>query len=192
MKFYSYLWLRKDGSPYYAGKGSAKRAFVRGSHNVPPPKDFSRILVFSMASEADAIESEIALIELFGRKDIGTGCLRNFTDGGDGISGLRHSVLSRRKMSAAKKGRPSWNKGRELSAEHRKALSEAQKKRKDSRNLGKHWKLSSEARQAIANGHRGIKFSAERREKLSRAALLREAKKRERKCQTFPSGQTGA
>jgi hypothetical protein len=36
-----------------------------------------------MVSEFEAFESEIALIELFGRKDFGTGCLRNLTDGGD-------------------------------------------------------------------------------------------------------------
>ena len=91
MEFYSYLWLRADGTPYYAGKGKGNRAHIRGSHRLRPPDDNSRILIFPMASEADALESEIALIDLFGRKDLGTGCLRNFTNGGDGVSGHRHS-----------------------------------------------------------------------------------------------------
>ena len=81
MEFYSYLWLRADGTPYYAGKGKGNRAHIRGSHRLRPPDDNSRILIFPMASEADALESEIALIDLFGRKDLGTGCLRNFTTG---------------------------------------------------------------------------------------------------------------
>ena len=86
MKFYSYLWLREDGSAYYAGKGTGRRAYQRAGHHVRPPKDESRIVVFPMMNEAEAFESEIALIELFGRKDLGTGCLRNRSDGGEGVS----------------------------------------------------------------------------------------------------------
>jgi hypothetical protein len=85
MAFYSYLWLRKDGTPYYAGKGSGNRAYRRHAHNqgLQPPSDSSLILVFPMANEAEAFESEIALIYLFGRKDLGTGCLVNHTNGGE-------------------------------------------------------------------------------------------------------------
>jgi hypothetical protein len=118
-QFYSYLWLRENGTPQYVGKGTGKRAFVRGSHHLRPPTDRARILIFPQDSEADAIESEKNIIALLGRKDQGTGCLRNFTDGGDGVSGLRHSDEAKRRMSVGHKGRPSWNKGVRPSEETR-------------------------------------------------------------------------
>ena len=105
MDFYSYLWLRLDGSPYYVGKGKGDRAFTSRKHEVHCPDNRARILVFPMAREAEAFESEIALIELFGRKDLGTGCLRNLTDGGDGPSGWVPSEESRRRMMVAAKAR---------------------------------------------------------------------------------------
>lgn len=84
MEFYSYLWLREDGTPYYAGKGSGRRAYRGHRHRgLQPPRDVSLILVFSHSSEAEAFESEKAFIRWFGRKDSGTGCLINHTDGGD-------------------------------------------------------------------------------------------------------------
>jgi NUMOD3 motif len=103
--FYSYLWLREDGSPYYAGKGIGDRAFLKYGRRFNPPRNRSRILVFPMLNEVEAFESERALIELFGRKDLGTGCLRNMTDGGDGASGMICSSEARKKMSAAHQGK---------------------------------------------------------------------------------------
>lgn len=87
MGFYTYMWLREDGTPYYVGKGQKRRAFISSAHAVHRPKDRSRIVVFPMLNEAEAFESEIVMIELFGRKDKGTGILHNMTDGGDGSSG---------------------------------------------------------------------------------------------------------
>ena len=109
MGFYSYMWLREDGSPYYVGKGTRRRAYVRHTHRVAPPTESSRILVFPMLSEAEAFESEIALIELFGRKDIGTGCLRNLTDGGENppkgcLKGRKLSEAHKLKLALAKIG----------------------------------------------------------------------------------------
>jgi NUMOD3 motif len=142
MGFYSYLWLRVDGTPYYAGKGMGRRAFVRGSHHLRPPENQKRILIFPMVSEAEALESEIALIELFGRKDLGTGCLRNFTNGGDGVSGYRATNEARQQRSEAYKGRhlspatefkagqAGVRKGKlgyKETAEHRRKIGEAHK-----------------------------------------------------------------
>ena len=45
-------------------------------------------------------------IALYGRRDLGTGCLVNLTDGGEGAIGLLHSEEAKLKMSLAKKGKP--------------------------------------------------------------------------------------
>lgn len=102
--FYSYLFLRKNGSPYYIGKGCGNRAYSN-NRVIKGPKDRNRIIVFPMLSEAEAFESEIALIDLFGRKDNGTGILRNLTDGGEGVSGHIPSEKARRIASAVHRGK---------------------------------------------------------------------------------------
>lgn len=105
-QFYAYLWLREDRTPYYAGKGCGNRAFIKGvGHRQDPPKDRSRILLFPRASEVAAFELERAWIRFFGRKDLGTGCLRNMSDGGEGTSGYRHTLVAKQNMSRHRIGR---------------------------------------------------------------------------------------
>ena len=84
--YYTYLWLREDGTPYYVGKGSGDRAFVehwRRNKTALHPPTKERIVIYPANSEAEAFELEVALIWYYGRKDLGTGCLRNFSNGGD-------------------------------------------------------------------------------------------------------------
>jgi hypothetical protein len=111
--FYVYLWLREDGTPYYVGKGTGYESLtIRGRyrayspfHNVKRPKDFSRILVQDYQDEKEALLVERFFISLYGRLDLGTGCLRNFTDGGEGQSGRIVSSSQRERQSKALIGR---------------------------------------------------------------------------------------
>jgi hypothetical protein len=103
-QFYSYLWLREDGTPYYVGKGSGSRAFITADHGVHRPKDRSRILICPQLNEAEAFESEMAIIALFGRKDLGTGCLRNMTPGGEGTIGYHHTPEAKAAIVASLQG----------------------------------------------------------------------------------------
>jgi hypothetical protein len=123
MEFYTYLWLREDGTPYYVGKGHGARAFQTKDHNVKCPKDLSRIIVQPQPSEEAAFAVERFFIEFYGRQDVGTGCLRNRTAGGEGCTGGKWTAEQKKRHSDIKKLAV-------FSDEHRKHLSQAQ--------MGKH------------------------------------------------------
>jgi len=88
-KFYTYAYLREDRTPYYIGKGKDDRCFIKSKkESVSPPKDKSRIIFLKQnLTEEEAFRHEIYMISVLGRKDLGTGILRNLTDGGEGVSG---------------------------------------------------------------------------------------------------------
>ena len=87
--FVVYAYCRKDGTFYYIGKGRPNRPYTwRGKRGINPPKDRSRILILhSGLQERVSLEYEVKLILFYGRKDLGTGLLKNRTDGGEGTCG---------------------------------------------------------------------------------------------------------
>ena len=103
--YYTYAYLRIDGTPYYIGRGKDRRAFQQSGHFVKvPPRD--RILMLKTGlSHEESIKHEIYMIKVFGRKNNGTGILRNYTDGGEGIVGFVFSEESRAKMSRSHTGK---------------------------------------------------------------------------------------
>ena len=108
-KFYTYAWLRKDGTPYYVGKGQGNRAFSGSRGKLSRPRDKSKILILKKElTEEQAFKHEVYLIFLFGRKDMGNGILRNRTWGGEGTSGYPRIVSEeqKKKISASLKGKP--------------------------------------------------------------------------------------
>lgn len=148
--FYAYMWLREDGTPYYIGKGKGKRAFVNHpDRSVYRPVDDTRILVFLRCSEQEALETEIELIRNWGRKDNGTGILRNRTDGGDGVSGWVPSEATREKWRTQRKGQQRalgsvrrGEKRKGFGPEARRRMSEGQRGKK----MRSGWRHSEETR----------------------------------------------
>ena len=120
---YVYIHRRKsDGSVFYVGKGSGKRAWsnIRSAYwkRIVAKHGYIVEIVETGYQDWYASEREIELIQFYGRDN-----LCNFTDGGEGLSGFSHteqvrkkiarsltgtkkSLDCRKKMSNAKLGRP--------------------------------------------------------------------------------------
>jgi hypothetical protein len=82
-KYYTYAYLREDGTPYYIGKGCGVRINNPSSRTIPMPPLERRVKLRTDMTEEEALAHEKELIAYYGRKDLGEGILRNLTDGGD-------------------------------------------------------------------------------------------------------------
>lgn len=170
-RYYTYAYLRKDGTPYYIGKGQKNRIYVNSGKPCGKPKDKSRIIFLKQnLTEEEAFKHEKYMIAIFGRKDLGTGILHNRTDGGDGCSGLIHSKETKKKISEI-------HKGKTLSEETKKKIGISSKNRNKGKNNPMYGKSpSKETRIKISEALKGEKhffykksISEETRKKLSEA-----------------------
>ena len=143
--YYTYAYLREDGTPYYVGKGKGRRINSR-KRLCGIPKDKNKIIFLKKnLTEEEAFRHEIYMIAVLGRKDLGTGILRNITDGGEGASGaIRTEEFKnkRRKINTGKKlsqshieklrianaGKNNPNYGKVASKETREKMRLSQKK----------------------------------------------------------------
>ena len=109
--FYTYAYLRKDGTPYYIGKGRRRRCYNPEGRPCKMPSDLNRILILKKnLTEEEAFKHEIYLIFLYGRKEDG-GILFNHSRGGQGISGCKRPDLSNYNHQH-RKGQPPCNRRR--------------------------------------------------------------------------------
>ena len=144
MEYYTYAYLREDGTPYYIGKGRKDRIYKKGKGEIRPPKDKSRVIFLKQnLTEEESFKHEVYMIAVFGRKDLGTGILRNRTNGGEGFSGAIHTPETKAKLSSAMKGENHPFYGKTLSPETKAKISAAQKG-ENSPNYGKMWITNGE------------------------------------------------
>lgn len=128
-KFLVYAYCRKDGTYYYIGKGTKRRAYRAPNQAiVNPPKDKSRIIILhENLDEKTALLYEEKLILFYGRKDLGTGLLHNRTNGGEGVSGWIPSKEWREKKSNSMKGENNPFYGRKHTKESKDLVSSKNK-----------------------------------------------------------------
>jgi hypothetical protein len=189
--FYVYQWVRGDNSPYYIGKGKGRRAWQKHKNHGIPLRD-SVIIIAKNLYEHEAFLLEKKLISFYGRKNNLTGILWNFTDGGDGPTGHRHSDETKKKMGEQRKGKlhslgsiekmKQSKLGHKHSSEAKEKMrlaklgttqSEETKKKKSEKMKGRIRDpiIIEKIRLSNTGKKREIPFSAEHREKLSIALL---------------------
>ena len=158
MSYFAYVHCKPDGTPFYVGKGTLRRAKYLGERNayhknITAKYGKTNILIGTMecSNEKTAFELEKGIIKCF--KNMGIS-LTNFTDGGEG--------------------------GTNPCEETRKRLSEAAKKRgvskacQEAKVLAKKGKpLSVEQRLKQSEAMKGIKFTDEHRKNISDSAKKR-------------------
>lgn len=189
--FYVYEHWRPDTDTcFYVGKGKGDRAYKQKNRNNLHEKIVNKLseigmcveirMVASGLSEGDAFEIEKQRIAFWRENGV---MLANFTDGGDGISGLCHSLETRQKMSEKAKGRPGVKSmlGRKHS-EETKAKMRAAKVGKKPNNFGKKYAIkprSEEHKANLSKAHKGKVMTAEHRKSVSIAVKAWWARRKE-------------
>lgn len=172
-KFYVYLIFRPNGIPCYVGKGKGRRSKIHATKNTNPHLnsiyrlnngELPIVKIKEGLSEKEAFEIEKIFIRVIGR-EIHGGPLVNQTDGGEGVSGYKHTEETKLRMHSWEKGHEPWNKGNAWDEETKAKMREAK--------LGT--KQSPEHRAAIGAAHKGRKRPPETGAKITAAKLGKKA-----------------
>lgn len=163
--YYVYTYLDENLKPYYVGMGCNNRMIAKHLYVKVP--NFDNIIVEDNLTQQQAWDKEIELIALYGREHLGTGPLKNLTEGGPTQkSGWTHSSQTRKMISIKNTGKirtleHKENYSKPKTAEHAEKIRQANLGRADD---GRYSKISqsmkgrpwSEARR-LAQQNKNIK-----------------------------------
>jgi hypothetical protein len=213
MQFYVYIYIDpKSDEPVYVGKGHGTRAFdhkrkkthlgnlirkrIADGYSLEPQ-------IINCPSENAAFAQEIFWINIYGRKDIGTGSLINLTNGGEGPSGQidrrtpekkafdyanridqsgennpyygkKHSDEIKEKISSAKKGVKIHSDEFKLAQSKRQTGQKRSQETCDKIGIRHLGKIvTEETKKKQSAAARGRKMSEETKEKMRQAQLKR-------------------
>lgn len=136
----------RNGDPKYVGIGGEHRAFRHLQGNGSSNKGLQAFIeemksvgisikpiMIPQESKEQAKKTEIYMIKLYGRVDLGTGTLFNLTDGGDGMLNpspyIKEIMRGVNSSDAHRKALSESLKGRKFSDDHKEKLSKAARKR---------------------------------------------------------------
>ena len=157
-QFYVYIHKKPDGTPFYVGKGTDKRAYNFYLRNdwhknivAKHGKDNIIIEVINCVNESQAFDLERIYIKQLREQGYQ---LTNMTDGGDGTSGYSHKADARAKIGNSHRGK--------ITSDYARKISSKTHKGNTYRKGATH---TEEAKEKNRQAHLGIKQSKETIEK---------------------------
>jgi hypothetical protein len=118
--YYVYEHVRLDTNEvFYVGKGKHNRVTSKNNRNkhwqhIVESVGYTYRILLNNIDEITALSVERETIKKYRNLNFP---LVNYTDGGEGVSGMKHSKESKRKMSELAMGRVPHNKGKKFSEE---------------------------------------------------------------------------
>jgi len=175
----------KDDPKYRRAFSKCKRSSMWNS--IVAKTNYDVHIIMEGLTDEETKEKEKEFIKIYGRRDLGTGTLCNFTSGGEGVTGRIVSAEERMRTSKRMKGKnhPNWGKkmsestlrkiaesraGFKHSDEFKEKMSE-RTKGENNPNYGK--SASEEVRNKISASRVGKKASEETKAKMSAAKIGR-------------------
>lgn len=184
IEYYVYIYFdpRVNPSiPIYVGKGHGdryKHHLIKGAKNIHLFNKIEKIKEFGMEpiiefaktgmTNQEAILLEVELIQRFGRADKKTGTLCNWTDGGEGTAGYKHSKKTKELFSKQRKGKKQTEN--QYKANCNRVISESTREKMSKANIG-HSRHTKEQIESIRKYNITREITDDMRKKWSKTRL---------------------